>query len=520
MIRRGPNPYNWTLQRPRHPLLRAALLEEAVNHLLRGQGVVVLGGRGMGKSVFLAQLESELRQRPGIFVVVFREPPPEERTLAGAIRRIAGRLGCAADVEIDVAELVSDFLRRNREYQAIALLFDELDQYAQIGGDPPLGRALFNHLETARKTLDERLMVLAAGGRGVYAIRDVVGSPFLSRATKLPLHPFSPEEITALAAPFAESGALGDELLEAVRVSSGGHPALVTYGFEALWSISAPDVATVGALYGEFAEKHDEFLRDYWHAIHAGATDGLAARVLSAVQRHPGAVPRSALPTGTEGEFGIFDALELLEAAGLIELDGKRNADPIAARPIASLLSRPAQPAQRESLAEQLAADLETVLQWLHAAAGSLFHAPHDSGGKRLVPESCLTTLLYMGLRGQGWDVALEQLQAAGRSDLRATHPHHRGAVIVEAKIWGRNDYKSIHDQVEGYRTFDVGALSTVMFCDRPPDDWISEYEVGCFTGQNVQRLSAPTCIHGHLRALSASPGALPVSHYLIHLRR
>ena len=73
--RAEPNPYDW--QGESKPFVgRETLLEQAVATCLEGEGVfLLLGTRGMGKSVFLAHLEAELHKSPELEIVSFPGPP-------------------------------------------------------------------------------------------------------------------------------------------------------------------------------------------------------------------------------------------------------------------------------------------------------------------------------------------------------------------------------------------------------------------------------------------------------------
>jgi ABC-type transporter Mla maintaining outer membrane lipid asymmetry ATPase subunit MlaF len=60
-----PNPYSWQSHYPRHAVPRDALVTEVVQHLHRGASTKIIGGRGMGKSVLLHQLEARLQREQG-----------------------------------------------------------------------------------------------------------------------------------------------------------------------------------------------------------------------------------------------------------------------------------------------------------------------------------------------------------------------------------------------------------------------------------------------------------------------
>ena len=67
------NPYDWTQQNPQVELSRPELAA-TVEGLRRGRSFILLAGRGMGKSVFLRQLQRELERSPDVHVFLFPEP--------------------------------------------------------------------------------------------------------------------------------------------------------------------------------------------------------------------------------------------------------------------------------------------------------------------------------------------------------------------------------------------------------------------------------------------------------------
>jgi len=50
-------PYSWQSQHPRHRVSRTNTLNEIVEYARQGRGVKIIGGRGMGKSVLLQDIE-------------------------------------------------------------------------------------------------------------------------------------------------------------------------------------------------------------------------------------------------------------------------------------------------------------------------------------------------------------------------------------------------------------------------------------------------------------------------------
>ncbi len=69
------NPYNWQIHRPQVQVPRPDV--DLVAETLLGNGsAVVMGGRGMGKSVFLGQLKHRLEHEERTHVLLIEGPPP------------------------------------------------------------------------------------------------------------------------------------------------------------------------------------------------------------------------------------------------------------------------------------------------------------------------------------------------------------------------------------------------------------------------------------------------------------
>jgi ABC-type transporter Mla maintaining outer membrane lipid asymmetry ATPase subunit MlaF len=86
------NPYRWQHDRPAHVLARDDLVGQIERHLRRGVAVKLVGGRGMGKSVLLRQVQARFASEPDTRAVLV-PGPPEEGTLAACVQDIAKRLG-------------------------------------------------------------------------------------------------------------------------------------------------------------------------------------------------------------------------------------------------------------------------------------------------------------------------------------------------------------------------------------------------------------------------------------------
>ncbi len=143
------NPYNWQSHNPRVAIPRAQV-ERVAETLSEGGSAVVLGGRGMGKSVFLRQLRTALEAGGDVRVELISAPPPELSTRA-CLDQLADILGTDSGVIRSQAIFDAYFARRDVAPRLV-LLFDEFDRYATRGEpspDNPPGRGFFNDLEEA-----------------------------------------------------------------------------------------------------------------------------------------------------------------------------------------------------------------------------------------------------------------------------------------------------------------------------------------------------------------------------------
>jgi hypothetical protein len=232
----APNPYRWQQDRPEHTVARGGLASRIVGHLRRGVAVKLVGGRGMGKSVLLRQIEASFADDPDARVV-FVDDPPGEATIPASIRDIAERLGLDMPPRSTMNSVMEAAEKRGA--QRLVLLIDEADQYVLLDPAERAGhfaRAWFNHIEGFRKAWTGRVGVVVAGGLGLLHVAHVLGSGPLSRAETCVMEPFGEAELRHLAAPFEGSGGgLGEDVLAALGALSGGNAALATFGLERLW---------------------------------------------------------------------------------------------------------------------------------------------------------------------------------------------------------------------------------------------------------------------------------------------
>lgn len=471
------NPFAWDRHAAEVVAPRAQLVDPIVEKLLRGEGVAVLGGRGMGKSLLLSLVADRLSATPGVCVVKLDRPPLNAEPGA-VLRRLAEHL----DVEPtdDFGDTLGALRSRTDPPELVVLLFDELDQYAR---DATFGRPLFNHLESVRRSTRE-LAICTAGGLGTLLLRDHLGSDFLSRASEIPVGPFSAAEIELLAEPLAES--LEDGTLDAIRLATGGNPALVTFALQHAWPIDHVSPAHVADFFEDFAERHHGFIRSVHEAVMAPRVGDLPAKLLAAVRSAEGRVSRQALATLAADDLiglGWESALTLLRSAGLVVVEGSTRADPVAVRPNTSILNLPERTASGGDLRTAVLTDLTDFLRQMHVLSPDFLRQ-----GNQVVPEATLCAFLCMGLRERGWRAEREAIHGAGRTDLKLSRGHggSQACAVVEVKIWPRNDYLDIQDQLAAYASHEVAVGIALMFRTAPDEAWAADYRTQCLPDERV----------------------------------
>ncbi len=537
------SPYNWQSHRPRVQIPRADV--DRLADLLRENGsAVVMGGRGMGKSVFLGQLKAELEGDRETRVLLIEAPPPA-LTVEACLGYLAELLGVAASAYSSRA-IFERYFDRDDAAERLVLLFDEFDRYAEKGSPSaqPPGRGFFNDLEASRRSLP-RISILATGSIGIFIVRDVLGSSFLARALHLRLRPLERAEVELLAGPFADRVApLPGDALDALLLASGGIPAILTYGLQELWKLyrkATPDRVTpdrvtpdrvtpdrVTAIYKVFKEEHLEYLRDLLRAVQDPRFSDAPRRVWERIQEGGGRIPRAELEKAIGSPSGVLnldivDALHLLEAVGVVRLESSVVLDdPITAHPIASLLNLPKASTPRDDVRAHFLADLTTLLSKLHRSSADFFRP--TGAGKRLVPESVFAAHLALGFELLGWRTEREAQQGAGRTDLLLRRNGASEAMVVEVKIWGRNDYQKAHRQVMSYWTSEVAAGAVVQLTDADLPDWPERYRRECLEADAVveERPITGSPIRGRFTCTSPSAGGMDIEieHFILRLPR
>jgi hypothetical protein len=349
----------------------------------------------------------------------------------------------------------------------------------------------------------------------------------VSRAEPCVLDPFDPAEIAELAVPFGEDGRpLDNACLDALRVLSGGSPALVTYGLQQLWDRDAPAAHALELIFGAFRERHDSFVR----AVHASISQRgrLEApwRVLEAVRRDAGAVTLQRLrdactPRGEGTTVDPKQALDLLRAAGLVRLEGSALADPVVAWPVASILNLPEASAAADDPIERLVQDVAAVLANFRRFGRDF----HHKGG--LLHEDVFSSMIAVGLRLLGWlETERESIQAAGYTDTKIrliSQPRVGGHIILETKLWHGEAYnKGIQQQIDDYRVADTRHSIAVTLGDRDAAGWQEVYEQTCLAARTFERRLTPPDLVGWWRVQQTDSNGRVwhTDHFLVQISR
>ncbi len=524
------NPYDWNRPDPTIEIPRSEVVP-VVEQLRRGNGVVILAGRGLGKSVLLQQVRRSLEQSPDVRVILFREPPAQQ-TLAACFEDLARELGVSPSGVLKASDLVRAYFDRDVPPNLV-LLYDEFDRYARplhgASSDPP-GRAFFNSLQSMLEHEAIRgVGILAAASIGLYLFRDALGSSFISKAARQRIRPFDRSEIEILSRPFADRGEpLAVETLEALHLASGGNPALATYGLESLWELEISTERDVAEIFIDFQERNKEFLRSFQLSFADPMLSEAPQRVWDLIRQSDGemfhvALQEACSPAGPLLQLDFGDVLDILAASGLVRIKGSVKADPVVVQPINSILSLPTVPSAIPDLRERLRQDLQTLLHRLHVSSADFFRPGKD--GKQLVPEAVFAAFLTLGFELLGWQVAREAQRGAGRTDLLLHRAGGEEMAIVETKIWGRRGYREVHQQVAGYWTAGTSAGAVVMLTDAEVVDWPERYRRECLVDCSEVRLAAtdstsPTRARFEASSRTLDGMSVEVEHFLLRLAR
>jgi len=538
----GEKPYTWTKARPQEVIGRKALLDEVETGLLGDESFALLGGRGMGKTVFLTELVRRLEVRQNVQIELIDELPGE-RTKSACVAMLADTLG-VGEQRSGTVKAVLRAWQTAHPGKKLILLYDDVDDYAtERGKRSELGRDFFSALESARQHLD--IGVLAAGSLGMFFLgSETMGSSFLSRATTHVLAPFGREELLAWTTPFAAVGGLDDEVVDGLLCFCGGNPAITAFCLEGLWASSPPALEVVVDRIKCFRGRHVSFISAFQRGLGEGTGLSGVWGLFDHIRQHEGPYTKKELEdvlrdAGGEGDLKLEQAFQVLCGAGACRIHSPHEPQyPVDIEVVSSILamrSGEERGAVAVSLSELLRGDIVWALAQLHRW-GRDFFRPVDEravdasnvtvkkkvkGASVVVPESVFSALLGITLLARGWEwIEREPLQGAGFADLKLRHRNFGGHALIEVKIWPRNDFTAIHDQVCSYDADDAVAWATVMVFAGKVNNWPACYKEKCLAGAtSVEELPIPPSdfVVGFAAKGGARPG-LVVEHFLVAL--
>ncbi len=254
-------------------------------------------------------------------------------------------------------------------------------------------------------------------------------------------------------------------------------------------------------------------------------------RVWERIQNAPGRIPRSELAAALGNPSGVLkldvaDVLHLLEAVGAVRLEGSAYHDnPVTAHPIAGLLNFSRSVDEDDSVRTAFLRDLELLLAKLHGSSADFFRPAPGDGTKKLVPESVFAAHLALGFELLGWRSEREAQRSAGRTDLLLRRNGDNEVAIVEIKIWGRNDYRQAHRQLESYWTAGVAAGAVVQLTDAELEDWPERYRRQCLQPLGIPAQGCSTAgspLRARFATASSTSDGLEalIDHFLLRLPR
>jgi hypothetical protein len=492
------NPYRWDLDEPSHEIPRDD--GGLHDHVLSGKAVRLVGGRGMGKSVMLRQLETRLSFYHDTRVLRLAQPPLGAQQASDLLADVAMRLG------ISSAKSMADVLEGSNG-KRVVLLLDEMDQYISVDNGV-VARAWLNHIEGVRKQSRGGLGVVVAGGVGLLHLGHLLGSGLMSRAQTVIARPFSSEEISDLAIPLRERRTFDDYAVRLLLAITGGNPALVTYGLQQLWDQDEKNDSgsIIESLFGDFSVVHAGFIRTVERAVSREGSLTGPARVLKVVQEYAEGVPREILRAACEDDnppIDLAQAVEILRAAGLVHLRGSLAADVVDVAAIASVITLTTRTLRNGNQLADLVSDILSVLGEIHRFSVD-FRSKDGT-----VEEKVFSGVLAIALTMRGWKCSREPKQAAGELDLRVDLPAlGTGAhLLIETKIWPRNDYRNVQDQVSSYSVSETkGGLVVMVRVGKQDANWPHEYETKCLSNITFDALVKPPNLVGHWRTNNTVP--------------
>lgn len=485
------NPYRTDLPGAGPFVGRQAELDTLAGALLEGRQSIaaVMGGRGMGKTTLAIKLKERLgAAAPGTSVILDRRPP---RDPVAFLERLGARLGHRLDPRDPVGTLVDAV--ESSAANVVVLMIDEVESLLSSRS----GVDLLNNLRIAYEALAGRLGIVVFGGSGLRRLLQDDTSPFLRTARWLPLRALTLGDTEQLV---RDPGRVPvpDDLVRGLWAQTGGQPLLLQSVLERLVTSSKVNAATITDAAAESVNTRlaATVFPLWWDNV---GEDG--QRVYSTLLRASAPI----LWEQRAAALGPNPApwIEVLETTGLASRDGGTiiptctmfsqwaNAEGLLARRdrggVASCRDERL-PAGDASQFEGLV--LRSITRWAQAVEefpGHFVRRDGGSGNGGLRPEQDFQLSLLFALRQTGYVVEAEALSGQrGRSDVKVRLPTDLSRrACVELKIWGRNDYAEVVQQVLGYAG-PADRFACAVMIARRAGPLLKAYEATCLSGAAV----------------------------------
>lgn len=332
--------------------------------------------------------------------------------------------------------------------QRIVVLIDEVEALISAGGD---AEAL-DQLRVVCEQTGGQLGVIIFGGSRLQELLQNDCSPFLRTAMWRELTGLLLDEVTALIRDPIQL-TLEDEHLEAIWIETGGHPYVLQWIMERAWERNTLDYPGISTAIRDFViEKAPTLFSVWWdnlrdrgqkayHQLLSRGTPVRRGEWVNVLGSNPAAVVSVLTTTGVAV---TVDEQLMLRGSSFAQwaLREMAEGDPRSEMPVESS----SKGGFVESLIGALTKCMNDILEY-----PVLFLNP-DKPDQLLEQTAQFQTLLALRQTAD-WIVEPEALSAGkGEADLKVkTKDRPERRAVIEFKVWGRNNYREVAKQTEGY---------------------------------------------------------------------
>jgi hypothetical protein len=504
-----------------------SLLIDAVRNR-RSAIAAIMGGRGMGKTTFALMLKKRLLEHEGLQdVYLIRRPEAKPENFLA-------QLGTCLKFEIN-ENLPTDSLIEAvdaTESKRVVFIIDEVE--ALINREE--GRSLLSNIRIAYEELGGRLAVFILGGSSLRDLLSSDTSPFLRTAQWVPLRGLSCENVARLIREPCDIR-VSDDIVEMLWEHTGGHPYLIQSIMEKAINLDDPIFHRLpeiidSAILGTFDRN---IFPIWWDNLQDRGQD-VYRRLLS--QSTP--LDRKNWVRVLGPEPGPW--LEILETTGIARInDGavlprgmffrewmahnhprKLSNSVVLDVYLDKLLKGEPFHLFEQKIVDSMSRWTADVVEFPLLALKS----GKTSGNNRILPEQNFQLQILIALRQQGLLIEPEPLSSdRGRTDLKIRWPDDPDRrACTEVKIWGRNDYLDVIDQLLGY-AIPSDEFGCVVMIDRQARPLALEYKEKILDAAPMCEIvsmregkgssTGPAFVTRHKRT---SAGRLRIYHFLLQL--